>query len=358
VAVLTPPRTQTRPLSVLNTGARPTSGVEMLEVISPELALVDPELATRARASLPTYGSDELVDAAQLEPYADEIAPAPSGDEETSGNEETVLSPELALVDPELAARARAQLADGEQTSPAAPERQPGQPSRPLRLSRMPPPAERAKPVEPTRRARNKVSVIVAVIVLAAGLGAAAAIWARYNDGASGSGVKEQAPFRPLRERSPATAISESGGTTTARPSKQGVAGQRYVRPATRSRRKGIGGSGSRSGTQTLRRPRPAAFHVPGAPKEPLDEIPLPARARRLEAWLTRGRGPTPAAERHWLYQHAWIVTGARFGWWHGAEALRVLIRVDRRAESLWGIGYRSEAVARGALAAVEARAK
>jgi len=92
---------------------------------------------------------------------------------------------------------------------------------------------------------------------------------------------------------------------------------------------------------------------VPGAPKEPVDEIPLPARARHLEAWLTRDRGPTAANERHWLYQHAWIVTGAGFGWWHGAEALRVLIRVDRRAESQWGIGYRSEAVARGALAAV-----
>ena len=99
-------------------------------------------------------------------------------------------------------------------------------------------------------------------------------------------------------------------------------------------------------------------WQVEGAPKEPLDEIPLPARARRLEAWLTRGRGPTAANDRHWLYQHAWIVTGARFGWWHGAEALRILIRVDRRAESQWGIGYRSEAVARGALAAVEARAK
>jgi hypothetical protein len=351
VAVLTPPRTQTPPISVLNGGARPTSGVETLEVISPELA-------TRARASLPTYGGDELVDAEQLERYADEIAAAPLGDEETSGDEETVLSPELALVDPELADRARAQLADGEQASPAAPVRHPEQPSRQLRPSRMPPPAERAEPVEPTRRTRNKSSVIAAVIVLAAGLGGATAIWARYNDGASGSGVKEQVPFQPLRERSPVTAMSERGETTTARPSKQGVAGQRYVRPATRLRRKGIGGSGSRSGTQTLRRPRPAAFHVPGAPREPLDEIPLPARARRLEAWLTRGRGPTAANERHWLYQHAWIVTGARFGWWHGAEALRVLIRVDRRAESLWGIGYRSEAVASQALAAVEARAK
>jgi hypothetical protein len=103
---------------------------------------------------------------------------------------------------------------------------------------------------------------------------------------------------------------------------------------------------------------RPAAFHVAGAPKEPLNEISLPARAQRLSAWLTPSRRPTAANERHWLYQHAWIVTGAKFGWWHGASALRILLRVDSRVESQWGIGYRSEAVARNALAAVEARAR
>ena len=106
-----------------------------------------------------------------------------------------------------------------------------------------------------------------------------------------------------------------------------------------------------------LRR-RPAAFLAPGAPKEPLDEISLPARATLLSAWLTPSRRPTAANQRHWLYQHAWIVTGARFGWWHGAAALRVLISVDRRVESQWGIGTRSETVARAALAAVKARAK
>jgi hypothetical protein len=344
-----PPRTQTASLRVLNGGARPTSGVETLEVISPELALVDPELATRARASLGTYDGDELVARVQPRSHPDEIAPEPSGDEET------VLSPELALVDPELAARARAQLSDPEPASPAAPLRHPEQSPQPLRHSRVPPRADRAEPGELTRRARSKVSVIVAVIALVAGLGGTAAIWARYNGGVSGSRGIEQAPFQPLRELSPVTALGERGETTTARASKQGIAGQGYFRRASRSRRKGIGGSGPRSGvrTQTLGRPRPAAFHVPGAPKEPLDEIPLSARARRLEAWLNRDRGPTAANQRHWLYQHAWIVTGARFGWWHGAEALNVLIRVDRRVESQWGIGYRSEAVARGALAAV-----
>jgi hypothetical protein len=110
--------------------------------------------------------------------------------------------------------------------------------------------------------------------------------------------------------------------------------------------------------TVVKRTARPAAFHVAGARTEPLDEISLPARARVLSAWLTPSRRLTAANQRHWLYQHAWIVTGAKFGWWHGAAALQVLIRVDRRVESQWGIGYRSEAVARHALAAFQARAR
>jgi hypothetical protein len=59
-----------------------------------------------------------------------------------------------------------------------------------------------------------------------------------------------------------------------------------------------------------------------------------------------------------WLYQHAWIVTGARFGWHNGAEALRILIRVDQSLERRFHFGARSEAVARSALAYVEAKTK
>ena len=97
---------------------------------------------------------------------------------------------------------------------------------------------------------------------------------------------------------------------------------------------------------------RPAAFSSPGAPKEPLDEITLPARARNLEAWLAK-RPKTSANVQSWLYQHAWIVTGAKFGWWHGAQALQTLIRVDEQVQRQWGLGARSEAVARAALAKV-----
>ncbi len=103
---------------------------------------------------------------------------------------------------------------------------------------------------------------------------------------------------------------------------------------------------------------RPAAFHRPGARKEPLDEISLPARAERLAAWIATKPKRNNANVHAWLYQHAWIVTGAEFGWWHGAQALETLIAVDQRAERLWGIGNRSESVARAALARVRREAR
>jgi hypothetical protein len=103
---------------------------------------------------------------------------------------------------------------------------------------------------------------------------------------------------------------------------------------------------------------RPPAFSVPNAPGEPLKEMPLPQRARLLTAWIDRHRQPTSANVNHFLYQHNWIVTGAKFGWWHGAEALRELISADRVAQRRWGIGKKSELVARSALAEVEARVK
>ena len=103
---------------------------------------------------------------------------------------------------------------------------------------------------------------------------------------------------------------------------------------------------------------RPPAFVVASAPKEPLREIPLTQRAELLAAWIDAHPQPTTANVRHFLYQHAWVVIGARFGWWHGADALRKLIAADHVAQQRWGIGRRSELVARRALAEVEARMK
>jgi hypothetical protein len=89
---------------------------------------------------------------------------------------------------------------------------------------------------------------------------------------------------------------------------------------------------------------RPPAFTVPGARKEPLDEITLPARATLLGRWLSTRPKASNAALHHFLYQNAWIVTGARFGWWHGAEALQLLIAADQKAMRIWGVGHKRRA--------------
>jgi PASTA domain len=104
-------------------------------------------------------------------------------------------------------------------------------------------------------------------------------------------------------------------------------------------------------------RTRTPDFVVDGAPREPQKEMPLPGRAELLSKFIDSH--PKSAANvRHFLYQHSWIVTGAQFGWWHGAQALRELIAVDHAAQQRWGIGRKSELVARAALAQVQARSK
>jgi hypothetical protein len=119
--------------------------------------------------------------------------------------------------------------------------------------------------------------------------------------------------------------------------------------------------------TQPAAKPKPVqkraavrkpAFTVAGAPVEPQDEISLPARARQLAAWVEAHPKPTNATVDHWLYQHTWIVTGARFGWAGGAEALRTLVAVDGRVQKLWGVGARSERLARRALTEVEGKSR
>jgi hypothetical protein len=95
---------------------------------------------------------------------------------------------------------------------------------------------------------------------------------------------------------------------------------------------------------------RPPAFAVAGAPKEPLDEMPLPRRARLLGSWLGGVKAWNTAAQDHFAYQHAWIVTGAKFGWWRGSEALGVLVEVDEKLQRRFDTGAQYEAEARAAL--------
>jgi PASTA domain len=105
-------------------------------------------------------------------------------------------------------------------------------------------------------------------------------------------------------------------------------------------------------------RTRKPDFEVPGAPAEPADEMTLSQRARQLARRMDAMRKPTNRLVNYWLYQHSWIVTGARFGWHDGAEGLRILIKVDQSLERRFDFGTRSETVARRALAYVGAQTK
>ena len=109
---------------------------------------------------------------------------------------------------------------------------------------------------------------------------------------------------------------------------------------------------------QTEDKTRKPDFEVPGAPVEPAAEMPLPERAHALQRRLAGPSKPSQHLINFWLYQHSWIVTGARFGWHDGAEALRILIKVDQSLERRFGFGAKSEVVARRALEYVEAQAK
>jgi hypothetical protein len=99
-------------------------------------------------------------------------------------------------------------------------------------------------------------------------------------------------------------------------------------------------------------------FVVPGAPSEPVDEISLPRRAKRLADRIAAASKPTKKLVNFWLYQHSWIVYGARYGWADGDEALRILIKIDESLQRRWDFGARSETVARKALAYVESHQK
>ena len=97
-------------------------------------------------------------------------------------------------------------------------------------------------------------------------------------------------------------------------------------------------------------------FVVEGAPREPADEMPLPQRALALEKRVATVVKPSRKFVSYWLYQHSWLVTGARFGWQGGDDALQTLIQVDRSLYVRFGFGARSERVARRTLAYVESR--
>jgi len=154
------------------------------------------------------------------------------------------------------------------------------------------------------------------------------------------------------RDQIPMT--SETTATTGTAPTTTETASTTTEPAATTTEPAGTTTEPEQSGGDT----RKPDFEVQGAPAEPADEMPLPDRARALQHRLAGPKKPAQRLINFWLYQHSWIVTGARFGWHNGAEALRILIKVDQSLERRFGFGARSEVVARRALAYVEAQAK
>jgi hypothetical protein len=149
------------------------------------------------------------------------------------------------------------------------------------------------------------------------------------------SSLKKEAPEQPTTTTTETTTATT---TTTESPAPQPPAPQPQPQPQEETRE--------------------PDFVVPGAPEEPTTEMPLPQRAKRLADRVAAASKPTKQLVNFWLYQHSWIVYGARYGWADGDEALRILIRVDESLQRRWDFGARSERVARRALAYVLSQQK
>jgi PASTA domain len=163
-------------------------------------------------------------------------------------------------------------------------------------------------------------------------------------------------PATALRQPNLASALGPAHPATTTAPAvttaTPSTTAPTTTAPATTTSRPAADTSASRPQN------RPPAFTVPGGRREPLDEMPLPTRALALQRWLEAHPQKTDANVTYWLYQNSWILTGAKLGWWRGAEALTTLVAVDRRAQQLWGIGAKSANDAQTALGVVRSKSR
>lgn len=181
---------------------------------------------------------------------------------------------------------------------------------------------------------------------------------ASAEPGETGAETEEEAPAETEEAEAPAETDAASEETEPAQTEESpatddGDEGQAAAETIDAEQTSSTSPAASEPAAESTEKKRPRAFVVPGAPREPLDEIPLPQRAKNLERRIAAAAGPSDALAEHFLYQHAWVVTGARFGWWRGAEALRVLIRVDEEVQRRFGWSASREAEARAALAEV-----
>jgi hypothetical protein len=152
----------------------------------------------------------------------------------------------------------------------------------------------------------------------------------------------------------PAAATPVSAAPTTAAPTT--AAPTTVTAPAAKAKAVRPSATTATAPPKRVASGRQPDFVVAGAPKEPTGSASLPDRVAALAKWIETHHDPSPANLNHWLYEHAYVVAGARFGWWHSAQALEALILVDRRAQALWGVGSQSRVAVEHALAEVRAR--
>lgn len=77
-------------------------------------------------------------------------------------------------------------------------------------------------------------------------------------------------------------------------------------------------------------------------------------RARFLASWVLEHSSATDQAVSYWLWQHSEIIDGARAGESGGVEALEILIEIDQTLQETWGVGAKSEALARETLLEIQ----
>ena len=175
---------------------------------------------------------------------------------------------------------------------PVVPPAQPRPRSRPSSSSRTcaarstsSPRARSRTPASPgASRAPSKGYAANTVVVPVAGAGHPARRHGRADD---------LAHARPQRHATPSRAAPENASPYRGHAPSASGGSRRRVTHVERRRSRTPPRSRRRSLPRRTRIRRKPAFAVPGAPKEPLDEITLVARARALDAWVAKHSAPT-----------------------------------------------------------------
>jgi len=261
---------------------RSPSNDTVLEQVSPELALVDAELATRARERLPDYGARSFLD-------GQELRPAPT------------------------APRRSSEAGNGMQAQPTTTQRPP---------TRASGARDRAvgKVAPPQRRTRRTLVAVVSLSLLAA----IAALTASTSRVSSWLAASDHAPARTAAHPPPTFESPQNRPPTAATP-RRNSAPPRRTRPATTPTRGGGGGTRpattvsrpERRRTRTAPTPpvaRPRAFGW--APVRAADYYLIAFYRGREKIYEARPRRPRLALPAQWTFSgRRYRLTRGRYRW-------------------------------------------